>query len=95
MSDDAFEAEVIVTRKPPPPTPPPYVCCACQRPITPGPWEAYDRDPAARPFCRPCIQHWGGRLARISGTTWGDHAVLLRLKAATECLQWESINGRR
>ena len=98
MMDDAFEADPIVTRKTDfwdrwerdhPPIPP-FVCVSCDRTIKPDPYLFHHED--QEPICLMCVRNFGQHL-RPTRITRGDHRVLMRLKAITERLQWEIING--
>lgn len=84
-----MDIELMVARKPAPPVDS-FVCAMCSRPQKSSPWS---RQPLRPPICDGCATHWGASF-RPAGLTRGDHAVLRRLSAITNRLEWEAINGR-
>lgn len=95
LNDDAYFADVVVTRKAQPELPPSFVCAICQQEKAPDPWH-YRREHKP-PVCFYCSNSYGHQV-RIPGMTRGDHRTMQRLSAVTEALShtahWKAHYGR-
>lgn len=96
MSDDteyAYVPEFKLVRRPKPPPPPPFQCVACKKTIRQDdPWTyRYTEKP---PICNACVRRWMTFTGIVPNrASRGDYAVMQRLSAVIECLEWEIHNG--
>lgn len=95
--DDAFHAEVIVTRRPEQPREVLFECIMCNEKILkPERWQlaAYGRAQEREPICGRCTRHWG---LKTSGPVFNrqNHHTLSQLSAMICCLEWEVRHGHR
>jgi hypothetical protein len=93
MQDDAYHAEVIVTRKPWPERKILFRCVLCEEDVhDEARWYAKITD--REPICKGCTKRWGGRNGGPVFNRQNYH-TLNQLSAMITRLQWEVRNGRR
>lgn len=92
MADDAYHAEVVVTRKPWPQREVLFVCCLCDEAVERSP--SFLRSSTQRePVCNSCTRNWGRKASGPVFNRLNFHR-LKQLSAITTRLEWEILNGR-
>jgi hypothetical protein len=92
IDDDAYYADVIVTRKPPPEPLASFVCAICEQVIQPQPF-FWDREFRTGPICLACCRRWGG--STWTRTIARKHSdPIMRLAAIVHAFDWKVKNVR-
>jgi hypothetical protein len=92
MADDAYHAEVVITRKPWPERKVLFVCVICDEEITQNQLRIRSSQQHA-PVCNGCIRKYGSQSYGPMFNRMNWHR-LRQLAAVTNCLRWEIQNGR-
>lgn len=92
MDDDAYHAEVVITRKPWPERKVLFTCVICDDEIQENPLRFRPQQEHA-PVCNSCTRRYGSETYGPVFNRLNWHR-LRQLAAVTNCLKWEIKNGR-
>jgi hypothetical protein len=92
MADDAYHAEVIITRKPWPERKVLFTCVICDNEVEENRfrWKPHQEH---EPVCNDCTRRYGSGQSGPVFNRLNTHR-LRQLSAVINCLKWEIKNGR-